>query len=25
VIKALNVEKPMKFECSTADAILDQL
>ena len=25
VVKALNVEKPMKFECSTADAILDQL
>jgi peroxiredoxin len=25
VIKALNVEKPMKFECSSADAILDQL
>jgi len=25
VIKALNVEKPMKFECSTADAILEQL
>ena len=25
VIKALNVEKPMKFECSSADAILDEL
>jgi glutaredoxin/glutathione-dependent peroxiredoxin len=25
VIKALNVEKPMKFECSSADAILDQI
>ena len=25
VVKALNVEKPMKFECSSADAILDQL
>jgi glutaredoxin/glutathione-dependent peroxiredoxin len=25
VVKALNVEKPMKFECSSADAILDEL
>jgi peroxiredoxin len=25
VIKVLNVEKPMKFECSSADAILDEL
>jgi peroxiredoxin len=25
VIKALNVEQPMKFECSKADVILDQL
>jgi glutaredoxin/glutathione-dependent peroxiredoxin len=25
VIKALNVEKPMKFECSSADAILDAI